>query len=56
MKLKVSMLEAERDKANAASDLISQFMDAGYVKQGNDGSFSIPGANVNKRFKPFGGK
>ena len=48
------MLESEREKGNAAADLISQFMDAGFVKQGNDGSFSVPGANVNKKFKPNG--
>ena len=53
LKIKVSMMEAERDKGNAAADLISQFLDAGFVKQGNDGSFNVPGANMNKKFKPF---
>ena len=43
--MKVSMMESEREKGNAAADLISQFMDAGFVKQGNDGSFTVPGAN-----------
>ena len=32
LKMKVSMLESEREKGNAAADLISQFMDAGFVK------------------------
>ena len=50
------MLESDREKGNAAADLISQFLDAGFVKQGGDGSFSIPGASVSKRFKPYQGK
>ena len=54
--MKVSMLEQEREKANAAADLVQQFIDAGFVKQGNDGNFTIPGASVTKKFKPFGGK
>ena len=54
--MKVSMLEQEREKGNAAADLIQQFVDAGFVKQGSDGNFTIPGASVTKKFKPFGGK
>ena len=56
MQAKISMLEADRQKGHAAADLIEQFLDAGFVKQGSDGSFSIPGASVSKKFKPFGGK
>ena len=56
MQMKVSMLEQEREKANAAADLVQQFIDAGFVKQGSDGNFTIPGASVTKKFKPFGGK
>ena len=56
MQMKVQMLEADRQKGQAAADLVEQFLDAGFVKQGSDGSFSIPGASVSKKFKPFGGK
>ena len=56
MQAKMQMLEADRQKGQAAADLVEQFLDAGFVKQGSDGSFSIPGASVSKKFKPFGGK
>ena len=56
MQMKVQMLEADREKGNAAADLVQQFIDAGFVKQGGDGCFTIPGASVTKKFKPFGGK
>ena len=56
MQMKVSMLEQEREKANAAADLVQQFIDAGFAKQGSDGHFTIPGASETKKFKPFGGK
>jgi len=36
-----------------AADLITQFLNEGYVQQDDDGYFHIPGADGAKKFKPF---
>ena len=54
--LRADVVPDAAEIANAAADLVQQFIDAGFVKQGSDGNFTIPGASVTKKFKPFGGK
>ena len=53
LQAKVQMMVDQKRNGDAASSLVQQFLDAGYVKQDKDGSFIVPGANVNKKFKAF---
>ena len=46
------MMEADRQDGLMASDLLKQFLDAGYVKQSNDGNFIVPGVSKERKFKP----
>lgn len=50
------MMEADREKGLIAADLVQQFLDAGYVKQSNDGAFTVPGVSKERKFEPFQGK
>ena len=53
LKAKVDMMEQSKSQGDAALNLLDQFMKTGFVTQHDDGSFAIPGINVEKKFKPF---
>ena len=37
------MMENDKETGEAAASLMKQFIDTGYVTQGDDGSFTVPG-------------
>ena len=50
---KVKMMEADKETGDAAANLMKQFINEGFVQADEDGSFIIPGLDVDKKFKPF---
>lgn len=47
------MMQEEKQRGDAAADLLGQFLDAGYVQQEKDGVFIVPGVSQARKFKPF---
>ena len=47
------MMEQADHQQKAAENLMGQFVDAGFVRQDEEGNFVIPGASGEKKFKPF---
>lgn len=43
-----------KQEGEAASSLLRQFMDDGYVHQSKDGGFTVPGVSKSRTFHPFG--
>lgn len=46
-------MEQGRQTGDAAVSLLKQFVDTGFARQEDDGSFIIPGLSGEKKFKPF---
>ena len=46
-------MEEDRQKGIAASSLVQQFMETGFVRQDENGSFVLPGLSGEKKFRPF---
>ena len=53
LQMKINMLEEQQKNGQAAANLMSQFMEAGLVKQGDDGDFVVHGSHGDRQFKPF---
>ena len=54
MQVKVKMMEDDGQNGKVATDLLSQFLETGFVRQDDDGTFTVPGISGEKKFKPFG--
>ena len=46
-------MEQIDQQQKAAANLMSQFIESGFVVQDEDGSFIVPGIDEQRKFKPF---
>ena len=46
-------MEQIDQQQKAAANLMSQFIESGFVVQDEDGSFIVPGMDEQRKFKPF---
>ena len=53
LQLKVQMMEENGQNGKVATNLLSQFLETGFVHQDDDGTFTVSGISGEKKFKPF---
>ena len=46
-------MEQTDQQQKAGANLMSQFIESGYVVQDEEGSFVVPGIDEQRKFKPF---
>ena len=46
-------MEQVDQQQKVAANLLSQFIESGFVVQDEDGSFIVPGMDEARKFKPF---